>query len=150
MAQLGRGRPLKPWLTRGSVAPGLLFETLTDNFTDGVIDTAKWANYGTTSETGGRARVEVSTGFSAFQSYPIYNLVGSYVLLRIDTWPAASTATSCNVELVVGSDQVATGTGLNFKADVVTGQLTASNYVGFSDGGAVSTARRVSRPRRRR
>lgn len=145
MAQLGRGRPLKPILTRGSVAPALLFETLTDDFAS--LDTNKWpGNYGTTSVTGGRARVEVGTGFSAFQSASIYSLLGSYVLLRIDTWPAASTATSAYVELVVGSDQNLTGTALNFKADVVTGQLTASNYVGFSDGGAVSTGFSTAAP----
>lgn len=147
MRQLGRGRRLKPILTRGSVAPGTLFETLFDDFADGSIDTAKWpGNYGTTSETGGRARVTVDTGFSGFQSFPNYTIAGSYVLLRVDTWPAPSTATTATVELIIGSDQVASGTRLVLAADVVTGQLTASSQVSFVDGGSVSTGFSTAAP----
>lgn len=139
MAQLGRGRPIKPFLSRGPVAPGLLFDVLTDDFADGSIDTLKWpGNYGTTSEIGGRARVEVGTGFSAFQSAAYYNLQGSYVLLQITAWPVASTATTATVELIVDSDQTPAGTRLVLAADVVTGQLTASNQVGFVDAGSAS------------
>src|SRR6187549_735471 len=137
MAKLGRGTPVLPRILRGPVGTGTKFETLTDAFPS--LDTNKWQNYGTTSVTGGRARIEVGTGFSAFQSYQIYTLTDSYVLVRIDTWPAASTATTAYVELLVGSDQVPSGTQLSLKADVVTGNLTAANQVGFSDGGAVST-----------
>lgn len=145
MAQLGRGTPVLPRILRGPVGSGTRFETLTDDFTS--FDAAKWpANYGTTSATGGRARVEVSTGFSAFQSATIYTLTNSYVLLRIDTWPAASTATTAFVELLIGSESVPSGTQLSLKADVVTGNLTAANQVGFADGGAVSTGFSTAAP----
>lgn len=140
MPQLGRAQPLKPVILRGSSTTGLLFQTLTDDFSGGVVDTAKWpSNYGTTSVVGQRARVQVDTGFNGFQSGQIYSIIGSYALMRVVTWPAASTATTAAVELIINTDQVATGTQLDFKADVVTGQLTASNQIGFADGGAVST-----------
>jgi hypothetical protein len=139
VAQFGRSQPIRPAFTHGPVAPGTLFESLTDNFT--ALDTAKWpGNFGTTSVVAGRARVGVDTGFSGFQSGQLYTIIGSYALVRITTWPAASTATTAAGELIIKSDQVASGTQLDFKADVVTGQLTASNQVGFADGGAVSVA----------
>src|SRR4029079_7100734 len=124
MAQFGRGTPVLPRILPGPVGSGTTFDTLTDSF--GSLDTGKWpANYGTTSVTGGRARVEVSTGFSPFQSAQIYTLTSSYVLLRIDTWPAASTATTAYAEVLISSDQVPSGTQLSLKADVVTGLISA-------------------------
>lgn len=142
MAQLGRSQPLKPVLLRGSSTTGLLFETLTDDFATGLVDPAKWPDsFNNYSVVGQRARVEVSSaGWSGFVSGTRYSIIGSYALFRVTAWPAASTATTAYAELILNTDQVATGTQLSFKADVVTGQLTAANHVGFIDGGAVSTA----------
>lgn len=145
MARLGRGRPLKPAVIRGSVAPGLLLSTLTDDFTS--LDTGKWPdNTGTTSVTGGKARVAVQSTVSAFRSANIYTLVGAVALVRIDTWPAASTATTAYGELAIVSDSVPSTTFLSLKADVVTGLISATNSAAGADAGVTTAAFSTAAP----
>lgn len=146
MARLGRSIPIGARIVRGAVAPGLLVGALLDDFDDNAIDPSRWpGNFGVTAESGGRARVECSTGLSAFQSAKIYGLPGSAAVVQVYS-PAASGATTAFGEIVIASDQQPAGTQLSLRADAATGQLTASIQVGYVDGSATSAPYDPSSP----
>lgn len=117
------------------------FETLTDNFDDNVVDTAKWpSNYNTAGalpdEVGGRARVPCGTGFAAYASDTLYQLQNSYVHSQVT--PPSGTGSSAYCQMVVLSDVA--GTQALFQINAVTNTLLMTLQTAFVDEGGQSIA----------
>lgn len=109
-------------------------KNLVDDFNDNTIDTLLWPNsFGTISETGGRARVEVNTGFNAYSSAKAYKLQNSQVTFQPfppGSMPETGT-TEAWMQALVKSN--VSGTDLGFEVQITTGTLYCFNRVGFSD-----------------
>ncbi|MFI5955805.1 hypothetical protein [Cryptosporangium sp. NPDC051539] len=141
MARVGRSFPTRPIISRGPVAPGLLYQSLVDDFEDNILDTTRWPNtFGVTSEVGGRARVQCDTGFNGYRSAKTFGIPGSTAVTQVVTLPSAAGATTAYADLLIESDTVTAGTRILFRADAAMGLLTAALQVGFADGGAVTAA----------
>lgn len=112
-------------------------ETLVDDFDDGTINGTLWpANYGTCSETGGRARVVCDPDYGAFASAAAYTLAGSHAFVRIYP-PAAGGATEEAYAALLLLSGVA-GTELAVRIDAVAGTLRCESNVDYWDGTATS------------
>jgi hypothetical protein len=106
--------------------------TLRDNFNDNSINTALWPNnYGTTAESGGRARVSCDTAFNAYKSAAAYTLQGSHFTIRVYP-PAASGAGSATCTAFATSSVA--GTDAGFLIDSVFSAMGCYLRSGFSDG----------------
>ncbi len=125
-----------------------LAATLVDNFNDNSVDTTKWPNnYGTYSETGGRARVgcEHTSGtpdYAGYYSDAIYDLEGSQ--FRVRMYPAAlngATAAADNCYTAISFQSGTDGTDLYIGVDRGLNQIQFFNRVGYSNqtGGTGST-----------
>jgi SH3-like domain-containing protein len=109
---------------------------LTDNFNDGVVDSAKWpASFGGYSETGGRARVSCDTGFSAYASAALYTLQESVARCQLFPPAAGGAATEAWAQLLVTSSTP--GTDAVAEVNAATGQLAMRLRAGFIDTGPV-------------
>jgi hypothetical protein len=121
-----------------------LTEELRDTFNDNVVDTTKWpSNYNTgagglPTETGGRARVVCSTGFSAYTSDNTYTLADSHIWAEVFPPAAGGAATEAWAQLLITSST--SGTDAIFEVNAVTGLLTMAVRVGFFDAGATTLA----------
>lgn len=111
--------------------------TLTDNFDDNSIDVVKWpGNYGTTTETGGRARLTCDTSFNAYVSAATYTFDSFY--LRAYPAAAAGAASTAYLSVFLASTGQPAGTNVGYSIDAVTGNVQLINWVGFSDAGLVT------------
>lgn len=114
------------------------FSTLTDDFTDGVIDAVKWeGSYGTFDETGGRARVLSDTGYPALRSAAIYSLVGSHIMAQVFPAPVGSSTGSVTSEMLIN---LGAGTRLIIIADTQAGTIQFRSDVQYGDATGVTTA----------
>lgn len=109
---------------------------LGDDFDDNRVNTTLWPNnYGGASETGGRMRVPVGVGTTAgFQTAREWTLAGSKLTAKLATLPAANGSSSGSASMWINSTTA--GTRLGWSYNPVSGNLSAANQVGFSDGGA--------------
>jgi hypothetical protein len=109
--------------------------TVVDNFDDNSINTGIWAgNYGTPSETGGRARITCDTGYSAYATGTVYTWDDVYAQLFP---PALASATSeCYLEMLLYSAGQAAGTDVGFYIDQTAGQFYCVSRTSFFDGSA--------------
>ncbi len=114
--------------------------SLTDTFDDGVIDTIKWPGAaGNVSETGGRARVEVGSGFARFTSDAIYTLTGS--AFCVTAWMSAAdpSASQAWTQLLVrGSVDGGIQVDIGFERDAVADVLRCQYRYDFWDPDSVA------------
>lgn len=113
---------------------------LGDDFDDNRISSSLWPNsYGGATEVGGRARVPLTPGVGAgYLSAREWTLPGSQVTARLVTIPAANGSSFAAASIYLNS--TTSGTRLGWRYNAITGNLSAENQVGFSDGSAVSLA----------
>ncbi|MEU1275341.1 hypothetical protein [Streptomyces sp. NPDC005799] len=121
--------------TQSGSAPYPL-EQLGDDFDDGRINTTRWSgNFGTVSETGGRARISAIAGTSSgFLSARQWRLQGSSTTVRLATVPAGGT----NARTSYMVNAITSGTRVGFEYNATTGNLACKSDVGFSDGAQVN------------
>jgi hypothetical protein len=106
--------------------------TLADNFDDNTINGTLWlGNFGTVSETGGRARIACTTDYAAFVSAASYSLAGSSVYARVYPPAAGGAATTAYAQMVVLSST--DGTEAGFQINAVGGQLRCMANVDYWD-----------------
>lgn len=111
--------------------------TLVDNFDDNTINTTLWpGNYGTTAETGGRARLTCDTSFNAYVSASTYTFDSFF--LRAFPAAANGATSTCYLSTFLASAGQPAGTNVGFSIDTVAGTLSLINWVGFSDAGLVT------------
>ena len=114
-----------------------VFATLQDDFNDGVVDPAKWPNtFGTVSESGGFARVECSTGFSAYESAATYSLVGSYAGVFISPPASGGASLEAYAQLVISPP--VTGTDAVVSVNSATEEISFLYRSGGSDPSPVT------------
>lgn len=110
-------------------------KNLVDDFNDNVRDTALWPNsFGTISETGGRARVEINTGYNAYSSAKAYKLQGSQVTLQVfppNAGAAEVGTTEAWAQVLVKSN--VDGTDMGFEVQLTSGSLYCFSRSGFFD-----------------
>lgn len=111
------------------------FDTLVDDFEDGVLDTDLWSgSYGDPDETGGRARIPCTTGFAGLKSASIYTLTGSGVTVRVyPPTPGGATAAAASVLILTSVG----GTDGGFIVDPAQSAIGLYLREGYADGGAV-------------
>lgn len=121
--------------TTSGAAPYAL-EMLGDDFDDTRVNTTLWpSNFGTVSETGGRARITAAAGISSgFQSARQWRLWGTTTTVRLATVPAGGT----NARTTFMVNSVTSGTRIGFEYNATTGLLGCKSDVGFSDGSPVN------------
>lgn len=114
--------------------------TLIDDFNDGSVDFVKWPNsYGSLTETGGRTQIPCTTTYSGLASPATY----LFDQLSVQLFPPAQAgaAVECYMSLWAWSaaqNASVSGTYIGATIDRVAGTITFVNFVGFSDGAAVS------------
>ncbi|MEV5163830.1 hypothetical protein AB0K66_04275 [Streptomyces werraensis] len=111
--------------------------TLVDDFDDNVVNGTLWpGNYGTYSETGGRARVQCDPLYGAYASAAIYTLAGSSAFVRIYPPAAGGAATQAyaQMSLLSGVD----GTEIGVQINRVPGTIRFQSNVDYFDASAVS------------
>lgn len=109
--------------------------TLTDDFTDGTVDTGKWSgSYGDPEEAGGRGRVPCTTGYAALKSASTYTLTASGAFLRVYP-PAVGGAASAACSILVLSS--VGGTDAGFVVDTAGNAVGLYLRSGYADGAAV-------------
>ncbi|MFE7233895.1 hypothetical protein ACFVAF_25160 [Streptomyces sp. NPDC057596] len=110
--------------------------TIVDDFDAGAINTSLWTgNYGTISQTGGRARVTCTTTYSAFASAAAYTLAGSSVYVRVYPPAAGGATTSAFALAAVLSGTGGTEAGIQINA--ATGKIRFQSNVDYWDAAAV-------------
>jgi hypothetical protein len=109
---------------------------LQDNFNDNAIDVTKWPNnFGTVTETGGRARVNCATTTSAYQSGFVYSLKDSAVSVQL--LPAAVNAgTTVLTQLAVLADN--NGTDVTTQVILDSNQIIFKSRAAFADPSPVT------------
>lgn len=108
---------------------------LVDDFNDNTVNTTKWPNsFGTYSETGGRARVAVNTGYNAYSSAKAYKFQNSRFVLQAFP-PTMNDGASESWAQVLLKSNVA-GTDLGFELTISNGNLVCFNRTGYFDGSA--------------
>lgn len=109
--------------------------TIVDNFDDNSINTGIWPNnYGTVSETGGRARVTCNTGSNGWATATTYTWDDVYAKLYPPA--VASATTDCYLEMLLYSPTQAAGTDVGFYIDQVGGVFYCVSRVSYFDGSA--------------
>ncbi|MFE7485454.1 hypothetical protein [Streptomyces sp. NPDC057552] len=113
--------------------------TLVDSFDDNAVDAVLWVDsYGTYSETGGRARVACTDGYSAYASAAAYTLAGSSIYVRVYPPAAGGAATAAYGQVSLLS--AVAGTELGVQVNAVSGVLRCQSNVGYWDAAAVEVA----------
>lgn len=114
--------------------------TVSDNFNDNTIDTALWSiNYGTTSETGGRARVETSTTYAGYYSEPKFSIDSTGSWAQIFPAAANGATTEAYTAYWFISPSQALGTDFGIAYEATTNEIGFTIRTGFSfDGGTVA------------
>lgn len=111
------------------------FDTLVDDFEDGVLNTTLWSgSYGDPDEVGGHARIPCTTGYAGLKSASSYTLTGAGITIRLyapSPNGAASAAASCLVLTSTG------GTDGGFIVDPAQSAVGLYLREGYADGGAV-------------
>lgn len=109
--------------------------TLVDDFNDNTVNTTKWPNsFGTYSETGGRARVAVDTGYNAYSSAKAYKFQNSKFVIQPLPPTMNDGATEAWGQILLKSNVA--GTDLGFELTISNGNLVCFNRTGYFDGGA--------------
>jgi len=114
-----------------------LLGSLQDNFDDNTVNTAIWAgNFGTVSETGGRARVQVSTGTSGFNTAALHTLANTHA--RVQVFPPApgGGAVEAYGRLLITTTTM--GTDALIQVNAVANTVRMMSRVGFADAGDLS------------
>lgn len=108
---------------------------LVDDFNDNTVNTTKWSNsFGTYSETGGRARVAVDTGYSAYSSAKAYKLQNSKIVFQIFPPTLPDGASEAWAQFLIKSNTA--GTDLGMEIGIGSGTLAIFNRVGYYDAEA--------------
>lgn len=108
---------------------------LKDDFNDNTIDTAKWPNnFGTVSETGGAARIEINTGYNAYSSAKAYILTGSQFIAKVTPTVTNDGASEAWFQILIKSSTA--GTDLGFEITISNGNLVVFNRTGYFDAEA--------------
>lgn len=103
---------------------------IADDFEDGTINETIWsANYGTRSETGGRARVGCATDYSAFASGKAYTLAASAVFVRV--YPPVDGGATDEAFAQVLVTSATDGTDAVMEVNMATGMLGMGNRIGY-------------------
>lgn len=103
---------------------------LIDNFNDNTVNTGIWVNnFGTVSETGGRARVTCDTGYNAYSSGLVWTLQNSSVLVQVFPNAAGGATTEAWTQVLVKSNVA--GTDLSMERDAIANTLKMGARVGF-------------------
>ncbi|MFJ6566225.1 hypothetical protein ACIQNU_02305 [Streptomyces sp. NPDC091292] len=111
---------------------GILAGKLTDDFADGVVDSARWPeSYGGVTETGGRARVPCGLDYAAYASGKAYRLTGSQVLCRL--YPATGPGGVAEAWSQVLITTLTAGTDAVIEYNGIAGTLAMSSRVGYFD-----------------
>lgn len=110
--------------------------TLVDDFDDNTVNGTLWpGNYGTYSETGGRARVACTADYSAYASAAAYTLAGSSVYARVYPPAAGGAATTAYAQVSLLS--TVAGTEIGAMVNTVAGTLRCQSNVDYWDAAAV-------------
>ncbi|MGW1653858.1 hypothetical protein [Streptomyces atratus] len=121
---------------RTGTAPWPLAQ-LTDDFDDGVVNSALWTAVGGSAEVGGRLRQPMVSGVTArHTSIQSWSLAGSQLAAKLCTVPGANSSTSASVSICLLSQT--SGTRLRWHYNPLTNQLRAAAEVGSADGSAVA------------
>lgn len=108
---------------------------LVDDFNDNTVNTTKWPNsFGTYSETGGRARVQVNTGYNAYSSAKAYKFQNSRFVLQAFPPTMNDGASEAWAQVLLKSNVA--GTDLGFELTISNGNLVCFNRTGYFDGSA--------------
>lgn len=114
--------------------------TVNDNFNDNSPDATLWTtNYGTTSETGGRARVETSTTYAGYFSEPKFSIdsTGTWAQVFPAAVNGATTEAYTAMWLISPSQTLGTDFGIAYEA--TTGEIGFTIRTGYAfDGATVS------------
>ncbi|WP_431040079.1 hypothetical protein [Streptomyces sp. P9-1] len=111
--------------------------TLVDDFDDGVVNATLWpGNYGTYSETGGRARVQCDPLYGAYASAAAYTLAGSSAFVSIYPPAAGGATTEAYAKLSLLSGTAGTEIGVSINA--VAGTIRFQSNTDYWDANAVS------------
>ncbi|MDD4867427.1 MAG: hypothetical protein PHQ28_10035, partial [Mycobacterium sp.] len=111
--------------------------TLFDNYDDNSINATKWPNnYGTVSETGGRARITCDTDYSAYASDVTYSFDETVVFGRMFPPVDGGATDEAYLQVLVVSDTA--GTDLGVEINAATGDISFFTRVGYFDAGLVS------------
>lgn len=116
--------------------PAAGISTLVDNFNDNAVASPPWsANYGSATETGGRARVPNSTTFAGYQSGNSYSF--DQFKVQVPVVAALNGATTeCYTAAWAVSDAQADGTDIGFFMDRITGNLKFMMRTAYDEVGA--------------
>lgn len=111
-------------------------EQLGDDFDDGTVDTARWVgNFGTVTETDGRARISAIAGVpSGFESARQWRLWGTNATARLVTVPGGGG--NGRTSFMVNAQT--SGIRVGFEYNASTGLLSCKEDVGFFDGSPVN------------
>jgi hypothetical protein len=111
------------------------FNTLVDDFEDGVLDTSLWsASYGDPDETGGRARIPCTTGYAGLKSGSAYSLTDAGIVIRLHApTPGGATTAAASVLVLTSTG----GTDGGFIIDPAQNAIGLYLREGYADGGAV-------------
>ncbi|MFB6675612.1 LamG-like jellyroll fold domain-containing protein [Streptomyces sp. NPDC056390] len=105
---------------------------LGDDFDDGVADSSLWTTGGGAAEAGGRMRLPLGGGVSAFyRSAREWNLTGNALAAKFATVPAAGGSSSASVSMYIHS--ATSGTRVRWYYNALNGELRALNEVGSTD-----------------
>ncbi len=107
-----------------------LIGTLVDDFDDNTVNAAIWVNnFGTVSETGGRARVTCDAGFNAYSSALAWTLDESAVFLRAYPNALGGATVESWVQMLIKSS--VNGTDLAMERDAVANTLKMGSRASF-------------------
>lgn len=111
------------------------FNTLVDDFEDGVLDTSLWsASYGDPDETGGRARIPCTTGYAGLKSGSAYTLTSASITIRLHApIPGGATTAAASVLVLTSTG----GTDGGFIIDPAQNAIGLYLREGYADGAAV-------------
>lgn len=111
------------------------FDTLVDDFEDGVLNTTLWSgSYGGPDEVGGRARVPCTTGYAGLKSASTYTLTGSSLVMHLQA-PIPNGATTAVASVLVLTSTGGTDGG--FIIDPAQSAIGLYLREGYADAGAV-------------
>lgn len=113
------------------------FGELQDDFNDNSVDPVKWPNtFGTVQESGGFARVEASTGFSAYASAAAYSLTDSFAGVFVSPPASGGASLEAYAQLVISPP--VTGTDALVSVNSATDEISFLLRSGGSDPAPVS------------
>lgn len=116
---------------------GAPISTVVDDFDDNTIASPPWSdNYGSATETGGRARTPTTTSYSAYSTDFAYALDAAG--FSVQAFPAAVNGASSGevyTSAWLNSEAQGAGTQIGFKVDTRAGNITFEDQTSYFDAG---------------